>query len=191
VHNANVIAFRGEHGPLCVNTVCNSRQTALYFSTRPVAVAYATSPNRPGDAAIDPRILKCGLSIKSPFIYQTNDAYLNLSDVVEKLGEDEAFRIAKKFKASILQTAYFTVYAGTPPEGWEPPKDISDETIRLTLTNLYFQAHHFFDDNEEVVRLVTAGYDGAVHRGCGESAFATEYCVFSETSIYPQFIEFI
>ena len=166
-----VIAYRGQHGRKTGHL--ETRHAAVYFGELAVAEHYARQPNRRGDVALEPHVFIASLKLHRPFINTPNDPFLELSDVVDKLGAAEAQRIARKFAAHIMQTnsweSQFSQYSGV------------EELLQQdagALDELYFPAYWFLSDPVEVNRLKAAGFDGAVHGGSGVSALTTEYCVF-------------
>lgn len=189
-----IIAFRGEYGPTSDKRVCCSRQKAIYFSSRPVAEVYSKQPNHPSDVVIESRVMQAVLRIEKPFIYQDSSCFIDLDGIAGILGREEALRIAVKFEKSITRTGLwrdFIENAKSPKYADLPDPIEYNEYMKLLAEMkgmkicLDFEAYHFFDDNEEVEKLMALGYDGAMHLGNGESALIVECCVFSEDQITP------
>jgi hypothetical protein len=172
-----VILYRGEHGVPVEGEYLQSRLNSLSFTAnRDAANTYAMSPNdnqfdRTAEA---PRITPVYLKIENPIIENCNDPFIDLSHLANKLGHRDAKRIALKFDNDIRYTGnwdenYASEYDGVGQLLKEKPNE---------LKNLYFNAHRFLDDPEEIERLKEAGYDGAIHIGNGETATDLEYRVF-------------
>ena len=56
---------------------------------------------------------------------------------------------------------------------------------QFCLKDLYFDAYALFDDHLCVAKFREAGFDGAIHAGCGETFGEIEYKVFSEKQVWP------
>lgn len=176
-----VIAHRGEYGLNTNDTKYHTRQGSLYFGNLAVAYHYAYHPNYPGDVVQSPRVYCSSLTIKNPFINTPKDPYLEMKDVLFNLGKSEALRIAVKFAKYIEETDNWRQNF-TEECGFTSVIDYLKFTDGQDIdAGLYFTAHRFFDDVEEVENLKIMGYDGAIHGGTGESAGHVEYCIFDES----------
>lgn len=171
--------YRGEHGE--EDEFIHSRLACYYFSDAEVASFYAMQPNFESDVAILPRVYPVKLTMKNPFIYQPRDPYIELSEVVDKLGADEAKRIALKFSTWIVVTDNWL----SKVNEINAYKDVGDFLTQHPdgFSDLYFQAWPFFQDKFEVEGLILAGFDGAVHQGSNISSASIEYCVFHKHQI--------
>jgi hypothetical protein len=171
------VLYRGEHGLLVDGVYLQSRLNSLSFTAdRDAASTYALSPNNRLDIVAEaPRVTLVHLKIENPIIENNSDPFIELSDLVEKLGRTEAKRIALKFDNDIQYTCnwvenYAREYGSVAELLEKKPNE---------LKNLYFDAYKFLDDIAEIERLKEAGYDGAIHIGNGETATVLEYRVFN------------
>lgn len=176
------VLYRGEHGALVEGEYLQSRLNSLSFTAdRDAANTYAMSPNNSqlDRTAEAPRVTPVHLRIENPIIENRNDPFIDLSQLADKLGCREAKRIALKFDSDIRYTGnwddnYAIKYDSVAQLLKEKPNE---------LKNLYFNAHRFLDDPEEIERLKGAGYDGAIHIGNGEPATGLEYRVFDPRQV--------
>jgi hypothetical protein len=171
------VLYRGEHGALVKGEYLQTRLNSLTFTAdRDAANTYAMSPNNNllDSTAEAPRVTPVHLRIENPIIENRSDPFIDLSHLADKLGYKEAKRIALKFDVDIRYTGnwddnYASEYESVAQLLKERPNE---------LKNLYFNAHRFLDDLEEIERLKRGGYDGAIHVGNGETATSLEYRVF-------------
>lgn len=176
------ILYRGEHGSRSETEHLQSRLNGLSFvEDRDAANIYATSPNNSqlDKVAEAPRITPVHLKIENPIIENRDNPFVELSDLIDRLGHREAKRIAMKFDNDIRYTGNWDDnYSGKYGSVAELLKESPDE-----LRNLYFCAYKFLDDPVEVERLKKAGYDGAIHIGNGATATFLEFRVFSSRQV--------
>lgn len=173
--------YRGEIEHTVNNSPKRRGMRAVYFGDVTTANHYA------GYYAQDyiektGRIYPVHLVLNNPFVLPNGSAYLELGFIVDLLGVAEGKRIALRFAKYIEET-----------DNW---RELINSLGYYTgvehyfnaggsLNNLYFQAYRFFDSGIEVNKLSKAGYDGAIHGGCGiGSEGKLEYCVFSYEQIY-------
>lgn len=174
-----LVVYRGEHGQ-DTSADFSSRMGSVTFTDDPgVASTYAMTPNNRADYAEAPRVSAAYLRITNPVIDNRDDPFLEMGDLLNKLGRDEAVRIARKFSDDIEDTG-----------NWQ--EDLSQEFASVDammdaapqrVIDLYFDAYKFFDDAHEVSKLKAAGFDGAVHVGNGESMDALEFRVFGSDQV--------
>jgi RNA-binding protein YhbY len=166
-----LVVYRGQHGG---HDGLQTRLASLSFGSLEAARGYSESPNLRHDTVVRSQIFAGLLDLRNPFI-EADSPFLDLDVVADKLGEQEALRIALKFSTQIEKTNYWTEVAeATGASNVESLARLAPERIN----ELYFDAFHFFDDPEEVAALMRAGYDGATHHGNGATACELEYKVF-------------
>ncbi|HDR9103475.1 TPA: hypothetical protein QDB04_000195 [Burkholderia vietnamiensis] len=169
--------YRGQHG--AAEHWAESKLGSLSFGTQRAASIYAMSPNNRNDKALSPKVFPVYLDIRNPFV-NAQDPFLDLSRYAEVFGLEETKRIALKFEDHVMNTNVWL----------ELSEDIKHPTVEKLMTEypdrlleLYFNIYPLLDDVEEVARLRTAGFDGAIYDGSGETATETEYRAFSENQV--------
>jgi hypothetical protein len=169
--------FRGEHGDpadLAPGQVFQNKVGGITFGDAETASTYAMDPNDYRMKPVAPRVTPGHLRIENPIIHATDDPYIELGHLADKLGEDEAHRIARKFDSHIQNT-------GNWEENYYGKYDNVDHLLKENpseLRKLYFMTYPYLDDAEEVAKLQARGYDGAAHIGSGENAGEMEYRIF-------------
>lgn len=157
------------------------RMRRIYFGSLRTAEAYADTTENDGNYYTS-RIFPVHLTIANPFINQPKDAFLELEHLIATLGSVDAQRIALRFSKYIEETDNWA-YEVNPNNKYNSVKDYL--LAGGDITKLYFQAYRFFDSVFEIRRLIQAGYDGAIHAGCGRgSEGEIEYCVFNRAQVY-------
>lgn len=154
---------------------------AMYFGDLETAHHYANHPNT-GDYYTS-RIYPAHLVMKRLFINQPTDPFLDLQIIINRLGRNEALRVAKRFAKAIEDTNNWVdninaenSYKGVEDYLSSPQGDVS---------KLYFLAYKYFDSLIEVIHLRKLGYDSAIFAGSGKgSAGKPEYCVFDIKQVY-------
>lgn len=176
-----LIVYRGEHGATTNGGLQTKLGTYSFSDSAKCADIYALEPNDDRDIAEQSRTVSAYLSIKNP-IFNTNDAFLELGWLKEKLGQDEAVRIARKFEDAIEYTGNWMEDLDGHFTGFDSVSDFLDahpEKVDL----LFFVPYKYLDDMEEVGRLIEKGFDGAVHIGSGITGSDMEYRVFSLSQV--------
>ncbi|WBF04783.1 hypothetical protein [Erwinia phage vB_Ea277G] len=174
--------FRGIYG---AGDVLDKRLASWTFSNhRPTAHYYAIHPLDALGQVENPRIVVATLDCKNFFQNTPTDPFLELGEVEAKLGRTEALRIARKFKEWIANTNLWEDM--TVSEFAQYPNHTIDQWLDRypdRLEELYFQAYPFYDDPEEVTKLIAAGFDGAAYGGNAASMYTTEWRVFAKETI--------
>ena len=173
-----VLVFRGEHGEPDAR-LFQTRWGALSFGDFETAKLYANDPNDHRDRVFCPRIMPAYLKITNPIINTPGDPFLDLSRIEEALGRDEAVRLAHKFAAKIRDTGFW--YELKKERHMSVPEFL--ERFPERLSELYFQAFDYLNDDEEVARLRKANFDGAIHCGFGDNGTEVEYKVFDVSQV--------
>ena len=174
-HGLPLLVYRGEHSQKPDGAVFHSRGNSLTFGSLAAAELYSTRPNHVDDAsAISPRIIPAHLRMSNPISVTPDDPFIELGLLAEKLGFEEATRIAVKFSDCVQNTGM-----------WEDEYSASFANVATllaskpeALSTLYFNAYEYLDDADEVDRLKEAGFDGAIHMGNGATHAEVEYRVF-------------
>lgn len=167
-----LITYRGEHGDS--DTALHSRLNSYTFGSSEAANTYAEQPNNRHDKPQRPRVIAAYLKIENPIFDNRNDPFVDLYVLADKLGEEEARRIAVKFSDSIYNTDNWN---SNYSDDFDSVADLLEKKPE-ELRNLYFDAFRYLDDREEVELLKSRGYDGAIHLGNGETAVEEEYRIF-------------
>jgi len=176
-----MVLYRGEHGE-SGDMDFQSRVASLSFGTKELANLYAEKPNRFGDRTVNPRVIPVYVRIENPLINTPNDPFIELGDVIDKLGMDVAKSAAHKLYDDIYNSGpWFSTYS-EKYEGIDALIKKDPEALR----NLYVLAWKFFDDFEFVNAAKKAGYDGAIHAEYGahsENEQGAEYKVFDQSQV--------
>ncbi len=174
------VVYRGEHGD--TDAQLQSRRGSISFGTKEIANVYAETPNDHGDFTALPRVTPAYLRIENPLINTPNDPFIELGDVIDKLGQDVAEAAAMKFYNDIYESgAWYRDYDGK----YEGIVDLVNKNPD-GLRGLYVYAYKFFDDPDFVSAAKKAGYDGAIHAEYGfhsENEEGAEYKVFDEKQV--------
>lgn len=169
--------YRGQHGTPCVKI--HSRHKAISFGSLQAAKTYAESSNNKRDIVKHPKVIKAHLRIENPFLNEPDDPFIDIALIAKKTSKEYALKIALKFGTHIMHT-----------NNWEEQfqsrfRDV-DELVKKSpeeVSELYFDAFRFFDDNQVVEHLIALGYDSAIHGGNNVTAMEAEYKVFSKEQI--------
>jgi hypothetical protein len=176
-----MVVYRGEHGA-SGDMDFQSRVASLSFGTKELANLYAEKPNRFGDVTVNPRVIPAYVRIENPLINTPGDPFIELSDVIDKLGMDVAKSAARKLYDDIYNSGpWYSTYS----EKYEGIDSLIKEDPEA-LRNLYVLAWKFFDDSEFVNAAKKAGYDGAIHAEYGahsENEQGAEYKVFDQAQV--------
>lgn len=174
--------FRGIYG---AGDVLDKRLATWTFSNhRPTAHYYAIHPLDSLGAVENPRIVVANLTLTNLFQNTPTDPFLELGVVEAKLGREEALRIAWKFREWITDT---NLWEDMTVSQYAQYRDYTIEQFLERhpdrLDELYFQAYPFYDDPDEIARLIAAGYDGAVYGGNAASMYTEEWRPFIKEKI--------
>lgn len=173
-----LVVFRGEHGES--TELIHSRTRAISFGTACAASEYAQHPNRRGDTAFAPRVTPVYLTIRNPALDNRDDPFIEMGDIVEKLGRHRAELIARRFADHVENTGNWVEGFAHDFESVEHLLDMEPDR----LADLYLDAYPVFDDDEVVGWFAEAGYDGAIHMGNGITALEPEYKVFDKSQVH-------
>ena len=154
------IVYRGEFAHHDIDQLL-TRHPCLYFGDTPVADRYASPPSDCDTGNCTSRVYPSWIIMKRPFVNQPTDAYLEMRDVVLRLGISEAIRIANKFAVYIQSTDQWTERLNAAGD-YKTIQEYLDSP-EGDLTELYFNVYFFLNDFEEVDKLKALGYDGAIH----------------------------
>jgi hypothetical protein len=171
--------YRGEHGADEGQDI-QTRLPSITFARDPeIASFYATDPNNWNDTPINPRSIAAYLRIENPIIKNDSDPFVDFKELIPKLGEPFARKMAIKHGDRVTYTNnwdenYADKYDGVAEALDDDPRN---------LDGLYMDLYPLLDDPEFVEAAKAAGYDGAIHIGNGESATELEYRVFDQKQI--------
>jgi len=153
----------------------HSRLDSLTFTDDPaVASVYALDPNDPRETALQPRVLPVYLRIARPIMDDADDPFMDMSVIDDALGRAEMLRFASRYGDQIANTNNWFENFMSEFASVDEVISRAPERVRDLFTNAYI----LLDDPDFVAAARAAGYDGAIHRGSGESLDATEYRVF-------------
>lgn len=177
--------FRGQHGSK--SNSLESRRGSFSFSDREVAEFYALHPN---DARIDsfaknPRVISAYVRIVNPFIDSPDDPFIDLSAIRDALGFAEVSRIAVKFSSDIQNT---DLWDEEFSKHYKDVKSLLKDRPKI-VGELYFYSYRLFDDQAEVLKIKSYGFDGAISSLTGAHAGTPEYRVFDEDAVWVTGIE--
>lgn len=171
--------FRGVYGE---GDALDKRLASWTFSNhRPTAHYYAIHPLNSLGVVVNPRIVVATLSCQNYFQKTPTDPFIELGQIELKLGREDALRIAWKFKDWIRDTNLWEDMSTDQYKGYTVEQFLERHPDRLD--ELYFQAYPFYDDEEEIARLLAAGYDGAIYGGNAASMFTEEWRPFTKEHI--------
>ncbi len=178
-----VVVYRGEHG--VTDAPIHTRLPSITFTDDPaVASIYATQPNNRDDQAEASRMIPAYLSIQNPILVNTDDPFIDLSTLRKALGNDEARRIALKFARRIESASWWEESHSNNMTVEKLLEELREGDRDLAeIDEMFVDAYVYLDDAEEVAALKAKGYDGAIHKGSGESMDALEYRVFDQKQI--------
>jgi hypothetical protein len=170
------VLYRGEFAHPDTPYVA-SRGKALYFGSVDIANRYAEPGHPAPPVEHTARVYPVRLEMHNPFINQPQNTFLELSEMYERFGLEEALRIARKFHMHIENTCHWTERINGDGRWWSVCEYLKANPENVK--SLYFNAYRFLADDAEVERLKILGFDGAIHMGNGYgSALQVEYCVF-------------
>ena len=185
-----LVVYRGEHGPPhCADDqgsceepfgLFQTRLPTLSFGSASAARLYATKPNNRNDVLISPRLFSGYLCIQNPVMNRPDDQFVELEDIARAIGKKAAREAAVHFKDHITNTCNWIDDIGMKFETFENYLN----SRSFNLSDLYFDAYALFDDTHHSAIFRDAGYDGAIHGGCGETSGEPEYKVFSPEQVW-------
>jgi len=173
-HGHLLPVFRGQHG---LGEKWDETQLgSLSFGTAAAASHYALYPNNSRLTAQAPKVFPVYLNVRNPFINCPDDPFMDLSHYAAVFGFEETCRIAVKFKDYVYHTNAWEEVSESA--GVDSVEALIEQRPAL-LGELIIELYALLDDVDEVARLRTKGFDGAIHGGSGETAMEPEYRVFS------------
>lgn len=173
------VVYRGQHGDSA--GWLHTRLPSITFTECPeVARVYAESPNRCDDIPVSPRVLSAHVCIRRP-ILESEDPFIDFSDVADKLGADLARQLALAHYDAIHDTNnWHELFSGRFRSVAEALA--ADASL---LRSMYCDAFRLLDDPVFVAAAKAAGFDGAIHIGNGESGDVLEYRIFDIAQAWP------
>lgn len=177
--------YRGEHGPE-TDSLCTKLASYSFCNSTDTASVYALHPNRRDDVVVSPRLLFGYVQISKPVFASPDDPFIDISDLIEKFGLDEAVKYALRFSEYIEHTNNWEDTIDMVYEDINTVQDLVDRRPEL-ISSLYLYAFPLLDDPEFIALAQSHGYDGAYHQGTGESADDVEYRIFSADQFISHF----
>jgi hypothetical protein len=167
--------YRGEHGTPPPGGGFHSRTpNSLTFGTQNAANIYAEKPNVWTDVPEAPRVTPAHLDVRNPIINNPEDPFVDLVDLIPKLGDETVRKMALRYADSIQNTNNWEEnFAG---QYGSVAELLQAEPHRLN--ELYLHAHDLLDDPEFVDAAKAKGFDSAIHMGTGETFDDPEYRIF-------------
>lgn len=182
-------AWRGEHGPGYDPLLgpkayrFQSRLASLSFGPERVARHYAVCPNMPkidGMNGTSPRLIEAELTINRPIIFNKDDPFVEMADLIHKIGEQNAQTIALAHAPWFYQT---NLWMSEISKLYPDMDSLLDHKPEL-LKTLYVQIYPLLDDTMVINTLRTLGFDGAIYPGSGPFPDELEYRVFDAQQIH-------
>ena len=179
-------AWRGEHGPGYdplpePKAYCfQSRHASLSFGAERVARHYALHPNTPrldGLNGTCPRLIQAELTVNRPVIFNKDDAFVEMEDLIEKIGEKNVQTIALLHAQWFYNTNLWDSEFGHTYPTMHALLDHRPELLKT----LYVQIYPLLDDPRVIGLMRTSGFDGAIYAGTGAFPDEPEYRVFDAT----------
>lgn len=167
-----LVVYRGEHG--AGEGEIQSRLPSISFGSIEAANAYAMEPNDRRDTAEAPRVAPVYLRIENPIIENRDDPFVDVSDLMIKLGKKAARELALSHAGDIE-------YTGNWDENFSGEYESVADLLKRDpgrLGELYLDAFRLLDDPRFVELAKAKGYDGAIHIGNGKTATDVEYRIF-------------
>jgi hypothetical protein len=169
-----LVVYRGERGKEGSEGF-QSRSGSLSFGSQQAASTYVMHPTDCRDQAQNPRVYPVYLSIQNPFINDGSDPFVDVSRIIEAVGEQKTHELLQRHESFLYSTdnwqENFADFDGIGAVIKEAPH---------RLKELYIDAFPLLDDSKFVADLKKAGYDGAIYGGSGETAMEFEYRVLNQ-----------
>lgn len=171
------IVYRGEHGHYIPGQPLTTRLGSISFGSEETAHTYATSPNNSNERPVHPRIIKAEIEIKNPIFSNELDPFIDLNLLRPHIGDARLLEMAKDLEMYLEGTDnYLTIL---DEKGCENLDHLVEQCGQEILDDLYIDAYAILDSEKYVQWFVDAGFDGAYHRGNGETMDDIEYKIFN------------
>jgi hypothetical protein len=170
--------WRGEHGPKSLLT----RHASWSFTDdRKAAEHYAREPNVACDRDNErrPTLIEAQLTLTRPWVNSPDDPFVDFITLVKDLGADIAFGEFLRHEKEVQNT---NAWEEVAEQGYVSLTDVKARAPAL-LDTLCVQIYPLLDCKKNVGELRSAGFDGAIHMGSGETMNAIEYRVFDRSQI--------
>lgn len=170
------VVYRGEHGHYIPGQPLTTRLGSISFGSFETAKTYALSPNNSYERPVHPRIIKAEIEIKSPIFKNEGDPFIDLVLLRPHIGGDRLLEMASELENHLLNTDNFQTIL--EEKDCETLKELVEKCGETILDDLYIDAYAILDEPKYIEWFVEAGFDGAVHRGNGETMDDIEYKIF-------------
>ena len=170
--------YRGEHGINDTGLPFHTRDGSISFGTARAAKIYAESPNISSEIPEDPRVFKVHITIKNPIVANPHDPFVDLVELRPHIGDERTLEMARDLHAHLENTDNFLTLLEEHQCG-DLDELVEKQGIDI-LDEIYIDAYPIFDSEKYVGWFKEAGFDGAMHKGAGETMDEQEYKIFSQ-----------
>lgn len=176
--------YRGQHGTKEIKI--HSKLPSISFSNYDSAEIYANTPNNHKDVIVKSMVLSAYIKIENPIIKNEDDCFADFDKLVEKLGKDFMWEIAKEegIANSIMATNNWD-------ENFSDYHDVKELHSEMpeAIMKLYTDVYLLLDNITFIRKAKEKGFDGAIHMGNGATFDTLEYRIFSESQVMHLSIE--
>lgn len=170
------VVYRGEHGHFTPGQPLSTRLGSFSFGSLETAKTYALSPNVSSDIPVHPRVIKAEIEITKPIFSNEKDPFIDLCLLRPHIGDQRLLEMAKELEPYLLNTDNFlTILDDKACDDFD---ELIDKCGQQILDDLYIDAYAILDNPKYIDWFKAAGFDGAIHRGCGETMDDIEYKIF-------------
>lgn len=172
-----VTVYRGEHGTPEVGSAFQSKLGSISFGSIDSAKIYAKSPNDRSDQVQAARVIKAAIEINNPIFNNELDPFVDFVLLRPVIGDEKLIEMARDLEDHLLNTDNFLCLLDD--NGCQSFDELLKKAGANILNDIYVDAYPVFDDPKYIGWFKEAGFDGAVHRGAGETMDDVEYKIFS------------
>lgn len=171
------IVFRGEHGHYIPGQPLSTKIGSISFGSKETARSYALKPNITSDTPVHPRIIEAEIEINKPVFRNEDDPFIDLFLLRPIIGDARLLEMASELEDHLRNTDNFLSLL--EDNECDDLNDLIEKCGESILDDLYIDAYTILDSTKYVTWFAEAGYDGAIHRGNGETMDDIEYKIFN------------
>ena len=161
------IVYRGEHGSYIPGQPLSTRLGSISFGTIRAAMIYASTPNDSHEKVVNPRVLKAEIEITNPIFNNETDPFIDLILIRPAIGDEKLLELAFDLEDHLLNTDNYLEIIDE--HDCKDLKSLIEKCGTNILDSLYIDAYPILDSEKYVGWFSEAGFDGAIHKGCGET----------------------